>query len=92
MPNNYRHIICVISTGANDKWFMDINFNYVRLDDLADLFLKADKDLKNALLSGADWQDIRDKRRIVTELSIELHKKRSPEDYTTPAERAYRKH
>jgi hypothetical protein len=71
---------------------MDINFNYISTEQLAELYLKADKELEKALISGATWEDIKDKRRIVTELAIELHKKRNPEDFgSTPADTQIRK-
>ena len=70
---------------------MDINFNYLNTEQLTELYLKADKELENALINGADWEEIKDKRRIVTELAIELHKKRRPEDFgNTPADTPFR--
>ena len=67
---------------------MDINFRYMSMEDLANMYLKADKELKEALLNGANWEDIREKRRIHTELSIAVNRMRSPEDYgDSPANR-----
>jgi hypothetical protein len=70
---------------------MDINFNYITTEELANLYNKADNELKKALITGDDWEQIKDKRRIVTELAIELHKKLRPQDFGTPADTDFRK-
>jgi hypothetical protein len=70
---------------------MDINFNYITTEELVNLYNKADYELKKALLSGDDWERIKDKRHIVTELAIELHRKIKPQDFGTPADTDFRK-
>ena len=62
-------------------------------EQLASMFEKADQELKQALLDGAEWKQISDKRFRYTELSIELHKRKKPEDFGySPADTAFRKH
>jgi hypothetical protein len=62
-------------------------------EQITSLFQKADQELKQALLDGADWKEISDKRFRYTELSIELHKRKTPEDFGySPADTALRKH
>jgi hypothetical protein len=57
------------------------------------MFQKADQELKQALLDGKEWKEISDKRYRYTELSIELHKRKKPEDFGySPADTALRKH
>ena len=71
---------------------MEINFNYCSTEQIADLLCKANEDLKIALISGIDWEQIQEKRSLVTELAIALHKRTRPEDFgETPAEFPFRK-
>ena len=72
---------------------MDINFNYCSTEEIANLLSLANKDLQQSLINGADWEELKEKRFVVTELAIALHKRQKPEDFgETPAEVAYRKH
>lgn len=72
---------------------MDIDFNYCTTEEIANLLSKADNDLLESLLKGADWKDIMEKRRIYTELSIVLHRRKRPEDFgDSPADNPLRKH
>ncbi|HEU0064379.1 MAG TPA: hypothetical protein VFQ58_05080 [Flavisolibacter sp.] len=72
---------------------MDINFNYCTTEEIANLLSKADYNLHEALLKGDDWKDIKEKRRIYTELSIALHRRQRPQDFgDSPADIASRKH
>jgi hypothetical protein len=62
-------------------------------EQIALLFEKADQELKQALLDGADWKEISDKRFQYTELSIALHKRKKPEDFGySPADTRFRNH
>lgn len=71
---------------------MDINYRYLRTDELEMFLQKAASELKRSLLNGADWENIRSKRQIYTDLSIELHRRIKPEDFgESPAERPFRK-
>jgi hypothetical protein len=72
---------------------MEIEYASLSTEQIANLFEKADKELKQALLDGSDWQDISDKRFRYTELSIELHKRKKPEDFGySPADKPLRHH
>ncbi|MFL5788149.1 MAG: hypothetical protein ACJ748_08850 [Flavisolibacter sp.] len=70
-----------------------MEYTSLSTEQIASLFEKADQELKQALLEGAEWKEISDKRFRYTELSIELHKRKKPEDFGySPADTAIRKH
>ena len=59
------------------------------LDMLRERYEKERSALTAALLNGVSWESLKDQRRIVTELAIELHKKMTA--YGNPAETQTRK-
>ncbi|HEV7620245.1 MAG TPA: hypothetical protein VGO09_00855 [Flavisolibacter sp.] len=70
---------------------MEINFKYLTKDLLDHLYFKADLALKNALLNGADFSEIREKERILTQISIERHRTERPDNFgKTPADTPFR--
>jgi hypothetical protein len=62
-------------------WALDLNI-------LKMMYEKEAMSLKNALLSGSSWEDVRDQRRKVTEISIAIHKLRH--NSNNPAETSSR--
>ena len=50
-------------------WGLDLNMLKIMYDNEASI-------LKNALLNGASWEEVKDQRRKVTELAIAVHKLR----------------
>jgi hypothetical protein len=54
---------------------MDINYSTLDLSTLKKVYTKEVDNLKNALLEGAEWGEIRQLRRTVTELEAALYKK-----------------
>ena len=51
---------------------------------IASQYLKETEELKQALLAGVPWEDLRNKKNWVTQLAIALHRKK-PSDFN-PAE------
>ena len=50
------------------------------------LYVRAESALKAALLKGAEWEEIKEKENILTELAIQKHRNERPEDFGSPAE------
>ena len=55
---------------------MDKNLCGLDLNILKTMYEKEATVLKNALLNGASWEEVKDQRRKVTELAIAMHKLR----------------
>ncbi|MFL5788534.1 MAG: hypothetical protein ACJ748_10815 [Flavisolibacter sp.] len=60
------------------------------LEELIICYKKAEADLQNALLKGTSWEEVRDKRIIVTKLSQEVWRKREASFQFTPADTPFR--
>lgn len=54
---------------------METRWNELDLDTLKTMYEQESSNLKAALLQGTSWNDLKDQRLKVTELSIALHKK-----------------
>ncbi|MFL5740693.1 MAG: hypothetical protein ACJ75B_10780 [Flavisolibacter sp.] len=54
---------------------MQTDFNKLTLSELRALYLKADEELRAALIDGASWEQAKEKRTAVTELAIHIYKK-----------------
>ncbi|HEU0063625.1 MAG TPA: hypothetical protein VFQ58_01290 [Flavisolibacter sp.] len=70
---------------------MEINFKYLNPEFLEHLYQKAEIELKDALLKGAEWEEIKEKENILTAIAIERHRRYRPEDFGTPADTPLRK-
>lgn len=70
---------------------MEINFKYLNPDLIKDLYVKAESALKIALLKGAEWDEIKQKENIFTEICIQKHRNERPQDFGSPAEEPVRK-
>ena len=54
---------------------MESSWNELDVDALRTLYEQESSNLKGALLQGTSWDDLKEQRLKVTELSIALHKK-----------------
>lgn len=63
-----------------------MEFNILEVEQLRALYHQKNKELADALLSGAEWDELKDKRQEVTDLSIALHKKLQQIGKVSPAE------
>lgn len=54
---------------------METKWNELDVDTLQTLYEQETGNLKSALLNGTPWEELREQRQKVTELSIALHKK-----------------
>ena len=69
---------------------MEIDLSTFSLEELNKMHERADHELQAALLNGADWMEVQDKRRLVTELSIQLHKSKHSNGAGSPADTPFR--
>lgn len=55
------------------------------LDSLNQMFVNESNSLKEALLQGAAWEEVEDKRKLLTQLSLVIDRKKEGINYN-PAE------
>ena len=67
-----------------DLWQLDI-------ETLRLLYREEERLLEQKLLNGATWEELREERRRIGELSTILYKKSNPGHFGNPAENASRK-
>lgn len=67
---------------------METNFENLDNAALKTLYEKQLQELSNALLNGAEWKDVQDKRILLIELSKRIHRQRgnSPAEYPSRPE------
>lgn len=65
---------------------MERNLQHINLGTLKTLYNKEVEALHARLLSGASWEDTQEQRRLVTELSIAMHRRTSTISSANPAE------
>ena len=65
---------------------MEFDFSHHDLESLKTLYEKESEELRTRLLSGALWEEVKDQRLRVTELSIALYSKLPLEAKGHPAE------
>jgi hypothetical protein len=65
---------------------MDIDLNSLELEILEHLYLEAERDLSDSLLSGASWDEVYEKRFIVTKIRASLFKARQVASGASPAD------
>lgn len=56
---------------------MEIDFTNLSLEELNDLHIKAEKELKDILLLGTSWDVVKSKMEVITQLAILIDKKKS---------------
>ena len=64
----------VSNSSLMDLSSMDINLNFCSTEEIANFLLLANKDLQQSLIYGADWEELKEKRFVVTELQEESRK------------------
>jgi hypothetical protein len=62
------------------------NFSELNLESLKALYDKENERLQTRLLSGALWEEVKEERHTITELSIALHRKLTELHALNPAE------
>ena len=67
-----------------DWWGLDT-------DVLTALYEAEKEKLKERLLEGVSWEETREQRVVIAELSTILYKKLNPKYFTNPAEKASRR-
>jgi len=77
---------------ANLKETSRVNFDFYHhdLDSLKALYKRENEELKSKLLNGALWEEVKDQRLRVTELSIALANKLQSDLTNNPAEFPFR--
>ena len=55
---------------------MEIDLTSLNLQELSELYEKANEELRQSLINGLSWKEVKAKRDIVTEIAKELHRKR----------------
>jgi hypothetical protein len=55
---------------------MNLDLSGLDLDTLKAMYEKEEMNLKTKLLNGALWEEVKEQRKTVTELSIALHRKK----------------
>ena len=65
---------------------MEMDFSSFSLEQLNAMHEQANREMKAALLDGAAWEELRDKRMLVTQLSIQIAKKKLKKDAQNPAD------
>jgi hypothetical protein len=68
---------------------MNNNLRNHDIHTLKEMYEKEASALKAALISGISWDDLKDKRQVVTDLAIAIHQKRFPMN-VNPAESGMR--
>jgi hypothetical protein len=48
---------------------MNIDYSKCSLEELGQLFEKVEQELQRAMLSGADWTEVQDKRALISEVA-----------------------
>lgn len=62
--------------GHSNPIEMEINLDSLDLEQLTDLYNKANDELKQYLLNGSSWKEVKAKRDVVTEIAKELYRKK----------------
>jgi hypothetical protein len=65
---------------------MNFDLSHFDLESLRTLYEKENEDLKAKLLNGALWEEVKEQRIRITELSIALHSKLQSIKGANPAE------
>lgn len=55
---------------------MEHDLTNLSLDELSELYEKANEELRQSLISGLSWKEVKAKRDVVTEIAKELHRKK----------------
>ena len=69
---------------------MKIDYSALPLEQLERMYQDADAKLRQALLNGASWEEAKAQRDVVTEIAVQLHKRKYPLT-GTPADTPFRR-
>lgn len=85
-----RHILwCSTLDNVN---MMYSEYTHLSMEQLASLYLKAEAELKTALLEGKSWEELREKKVYLTQLALQLHQRNSFDHRkSSPADKQIRK-
>jgi hypothetical protein len=64
---------------------MEKDLSTLTLEELSVMHEKATQEMQAALLDGASWEALRNKRVLVTQLSIQIAKKKMEQGLVNPA-------
>jgi hypothetical protein len=65
---------------------MEKDLRGLDLETLKKLYTVENSKLQEALINGSKWEDMKEQRTTVTELSIMIHKRMYPNFFDNPAE------
>jgi hypothetical protein len=86
IENQLFGIIIVHYSRPNKISQMNFDLSHHDLESLEILYESENEELKARLLSGALWEEVKEQRLRITELSIALHKKLQSIKGANPAE------
>ena len=55
---------------------MEYDLTSLNLQELSELYEKANEELRQSLINGLSWKEVKAKRDVVTEIAKELHRKK----------------
>ena len=55
---------------------MEHDLTNLNLQELSELYEKANEELRQSLINGLSWKEVKAKRDIVTDIAKELHRKK----------------
>ena len=59
---------------------MEHDLTGLNLQELSELYEKANEELRQSLISGLSWKEVKAKRDVVTDIAKELHRKKESVD------------
>jgi hypothetical protein len=55
---------------------MEHDLTRLNLQELSELYEKANEELRQSLINGQSWKEVKAKRDVVTDIAKELHRKK----------------
>ena len=55
---------------------MENDLTSLNLQELSELYEKANEELRQSLINGQSWKEVKAKRDVVTDIAKELHRKK----------------
>ena len=55
---------------------MENDLSGLNLQELSELYEKANEELRQSLINGLSWKEVKAKRDVVTDIAKELHRKK----------------
>jgi hypothetical protein len=69
---------------------MEMDYSNFNLDELTKMHKKEKRALMDALLEGATWEDVEDKKHAIIQLAIEIQKRKHLPGSGSPADTSFR--